>query len=253
MAAPASLKINNRFPDCVAVKLHFESNLNSDKRGLRAFLSSKPDVAGDINLSLTIFFNGEQEIEIPASKALGIPNGKAKFGIQKGKLSINFRECRILLESIELGKPFDIYHEVGRTQETGKEAEVKGSLPKPTLSGTSKETTKASQTSQDRDYQVSSSGFEENHSWIFEVKSKGPFLIGQLSQERLGLVQRNGQLSSIKAIFTALPESIALLEGQLGLTKNISRNKLAVIERLLILKYIGPLLQPYISEIEWNV
>lgn len=245
----------NYFPDCVSLKLHFESDDEAKKGILSNVFTSSDKEQNYIILSLTIVLNKEQEIEIhmpQVVKALGMKDGKAKFGIREGKLSIAFSNCKILLETIELGQPFKIYIDVEETQEKSAESSITAKIPKPTLSVDRKQINKESLKSQERRFQISNSGSEALHSWKFEVKDNAPCLVGTLKKKALGKIEYDADFFSIKACFTAQEEGVRLTGGQIGLTKNISRNRLALIERAIALRYIAPRLLPSMSMVKWN-
>jgi hypothetical protein len=74
-------EITSRFPDCVAMKLHLTAPAPTPKpspltRLVTAEVAAPPQ---EVDLSLTISFSGEQEIEIPAGRKLGLPDGRATF------------------------------------------------------------------------------------------------------------------------------------------------------------------------------
>ena len=68
--------------------------------------SDEPLPPSQADLSLTITFSGEQEIEIPGGKRLGLPGGRASFGIRRGRLQLTLQDCTLPLKDTGLANPF---------------------------------------------------------------------------------------------------------------------------------------------------
>lgn len=255
--------IENRFPDCVAMKLHFDWVQPKQKGALSSILSKLTGQASEdsepfeINMYLTINFNGEQEIEVPGARALGISGGKATFGIQRGKLLLHLTGCKMLLEAVTLNAPLKVSIAAETQQEKASEGKLGFSVSvtdKPSLRAEGILGGRTVQKMATEVWQVQKTGGEQQPGWIFAVETGDPTLRGLLALEKLGSLQVDEQSKTCKveATFTVRGEDIVLTWGQMGWTSNIVRNKLALIERAIALRYIAPQLEPALSEVKWQ-
>jgi len=247
-------KINDRFPSCIALKLHFiESQL----------VSSLPE----IEVNLTLQFSGEQELDLPASKLdavlqkLGVKGGKIKFGICRGKLKLKLVNCKMPLEKTALYDEFKTSMELEVQEETGSEGQIGwtaggtlGSNPSATGTGTVgvKLSDKTTQKLKSAAWQVHKTGGEFDPQWQFENKTEQAILRGLLQQELLGAIEGDAMPYDCEATFEASPDDVRLTWGEVMWTKDITRTKLAVIERAIVLKCIKPQLKQPMSEVRWQ-
>lgn len=126
----AKPEVISRFPDCVAMKLHLQSPAPAPQPSLARFVSTKVATPpNDFDLSLTISFSGEQEIDIPAGKKLGLPEGQATFGIRRGQLRFELSNCKLPLKKTALLKPFKVSMAVEQQQTRASETEAWGAQP----------------------------------------------------------------------------------------------------------------------------
>lgn len=243
--------IINRFPDCVAMKLHFDEEENT--RGFHKlssiFLAKQRNTNGThIEVSLTINFSGEQTMQIPAGKRLGFPNGEVTFGIKRGRLQLTLDNCKMPMETIGLSQTFEISTET--EQQVAKEVGASlgkqglGSLEGKQISTLKRiiETT-----------QVKQVGAEDSPAWIFQAKGDKIILEGRLTQALLGCLRQDSFPCQVHGTFEVRSEDIQLTWGRFFLTPNIHRNKSAIIERALALKYIKPIIESApLSEVRWQ-
>lgn len=209
--------IQNAFPDCVAMKLHFKavetgelgSSLAEDANS-----NSKACPPTEIDLSLTINFSGQHEMVVPGAQLLGIANGKVAFGVRRGRLQLVLQGCRMLLEGGAASEP-----SVSNGLELGR-----SSMEKISFDGLC----------------VQPAGSEATPTWIFEASRGRPILEGVVRRFKLGALQPNASDFGVKAEFWALGEDIRLTWEQMNPAPNVHRNQLAVLERALALQYIGP-------------
>src|SRR5579883_1813486 len=196
----------NRFPGCVAMKLHIELESaptpgtapNSDPSA-----PSPPDTGNGhrpdtrLVMSLTINFSGEQSIDIPGARVLGIPSGKATFGVRRCELRFSLQGCRLPLDQVTLSAPFkrSVTVETQREQTTEAQAGVTlggtvGEKPSGTGSGTLgwKQGDKTTEKVTTERWQIHYTGDETAPMWVFEVKGGDKFLEGALTREPLGTV-----------------------------------------------------------------
>lgn len=244
MDVTPKLQVESRFPDCVAMKLHLEAIAQTAPAG---FAASLPPTASpsDINLSLTVNFGGEQEVEVPGGKRLGLPGGRARFGVSRGELRFVLKNCNLPLDKIALSKPFKVSTEVERKQSRSSEVQAGANLD--ILNVFAKIFAKMSQDSVEtitlEVFQVKKVGSEEQPAWIFETYGDRTFLEGMFQKKLLGTLCIAEEPCEMSATFTARGEDIHITWGRLGSVENIHRNKLAVIERAIALRYLKPLVE----------
>lgn len=238
--------VSSRFPDCAVMKLHLNrsipklnlANLASRfiNKFTRLFRTQDLNSSQDIDLSLTIGFSGEQEIEIPAGRALGLSNGKATFGIRRGELRFELGNCILPLEKTALLKPLIVSVAVEQQQTRTSEVQAGMNLVDRNVSATRTQG-QAEKVTVDV-FQVKKIGSEENPAWVFDAYGKHAVLEGLLKEKLLGSLTIDDLPCTLTATFTARGEDIRITWGELGMTRNIHRNKLAAIERAIALKHI---------------
>ncbi|XHX78503.1 MAG: hypothetical protein RBJ76_00755 [Stenomitos frigidus ULC029] len=292
---------NNRFPRCVALQLHLESKASATVETAAADpFALPPNPAADngkspyppLAMSLTINFSGEQTMDIPGAKVLGIPSGKATFGVTRCQLDFTLTDCRLPLDEVALSAPFKRSVTVETQQERATEAQVGATLggtvgekTSGTGSGTVgyKQSGKTVEKVTTERFQVHFTGDEDCPTWIFEVKDGNPVLQGSLTREKLGtvsldqlpekkpqntlaesaLIERSSPKATrpdfvimerhkIVADLSVRAEDVRLTWGKYALTPNITRNKLALIERAIALKHIAPQLKDGLCKTEWH-
>lgn len=248
----AEPEITNRFPDCVAMKLHLEASAPASKPSLIARLITTEVAAfsKDVDLYLTISFSGEQEIEIPAGRKLGLPDGKAKFGICRGQLRFELGSCNLPLENTALSKPFKISMEVEQQKTSANEVQAGMKLMIPSISA--KRTEGLTEKATVEVFQVKKIGSEETPAWVFEAYGKDKVLDGLLKKTLLGVLNINELPCTLTADFTARGEDIQITWGELGLVKDIHRNILAVIERAIVRRYLKLLIEEPLCKGSWQ-
>jgi len=243
MTSTSTPQVTNRFPDCVAMKLHLTSPTHADPMAeIRHLFPTPPSTAvpasQNLNLSLTINFGGAQEIQIPAGQRLGFPAGRATFGVRRGELRFMLENCYLPLEDTVLSKPFRVSIEVERQQTQSREVNASASLDARNLNA--KSASGSAETTRVEVFQVKKVGSEAKPAWIFEAYGDRTFLDGLLKEQLLGslFTQEN---FCVNASFLVRAEDVLLTWGEWGLANNITRNKLALIERAIVRNYIQPL------------
>ncbi|GBF80320.1 hypothetical protein [Aphanothece sacrum] len=226
------LTFENKFPDCLFMKLHGEL-ISNDNQQFNATNKS-------VELKLTIRF-GEQLIEQN--------NQSIKFGLKKGCLELKFNDnSKILLETIGLNPKFESIIELEIQEEESKDREGTTSVALNfQYNHKTRETTKIVNKFKDQFVQVYNKGTEENPLWIFQIKPHGLILTGILQNEKLGIVQSNSDKLSITAIFKVNKEDILITEINGEVIENIKEQK----KEILIQKFSLLLQQnPYLSKME---
>ena len=97
--------------------------------------------------------------------------------------------------------------------------------------------------------QITALGTDTNPLWEFKTGIRQPVLQGFIDKIKLGTVTVEALPCHIQATFTVSPQDISITDNQALWLPDISRNKMAVLERLTILRILEPKLQPYLSQV----
>lgn len=242
--------IQNKFPDCVFMKLHF-GEVQRQKSTSRLSV---------IALGLTINFSGEQEMDVPSDELhklfmlLGFPDGKVSFGVRRGRLQFTLSGCSMPLEE-SASQPFEISKVIENQTEYMREASIGGTLGGKTGGiGGFKAGNKSGEKITIKVSQFKRTGSEKKPAWIFEAQGRPPILEGALKEHELGTLLLTSSPCNVVATFRVRGEDIYLTWGNIWHTKDVIRNKSAVIERALTLRYIGRQLEKSgsLSEVRWQ-
>lgn len=96
--------------------------------------------------------------------------------------------------------------------------------------------------------QVTKKDLTENPVWVFEPKPGETFLKGLLNQAKLGTLKLSDKPCRFEANFEVLPQHVSVRAAENLWRHDISPNKLAVIERKLVVLLTSAKLQPYPSQ-----
>ncbi len=241
MAKP---ECRDKFPDCLSIKLHGQSLLPKWLLKLKKIFAPQPQesLTEQIELQLTIRF-GEQEIPV-----LG---GTIKFGLRGGELKLNLTNSKIPLENLglfpQLQERIEIESQVENSEGTENSLAV-------TLRGGF--TTKDNQVIKevyklkDEAYQVYTKGIDKNPVWVFQLQTDKEIFIGGWQKKKIGILEINDKPCTVEALFEVQDEHIRLTCATGIWSKDIGRAKIAWLQRELILGWLIPKLQPYISQAE---
>lgn len=244
-----SLQSNNKFPDCVYLKLGGTPVVEevppfSDP----STISTLTVPSNKIDLKLTLRF-GSNRIEIPNT------NTKILFGLKRGELKLELAGGTLLLETVGLTKPFELETRIEVQEEHGSETEGNVGVNGKSLTGgvknrsSRKNTTKSTKTA----YSCRSKGTESKPVWEFDAGAQSPpMLDGQITGNSLGTIEVNESVCHIKATFEIRRQSDLYLIESEGLlrAKQLDRNSTAVLTNFLFLRYIMPKLKPFLSIVE---
>ena len=245
----SSLQPENKLPDCVLMKLHSEPVQPANPAlGFQAVESAPKTPTKQIDLKLTIRFNKAR---------IKCPGAMVEFGLKRGELILQLENGKIPLEKIALKAEFAKVLEVEEQEEKGGGAEAGLSVtfgtqttisPSGKIAGASKATSKTKRVVS----QVTNRGTEERPSWEFQASREHVILLGQLTEEAIGIVEVMGDPCFLTATFCIQNQSDIHLFDSSGLIagKNLSRNKTAWAAREFFLRFIAPKLQPYLSKVE---
>ncbi|MEW6494427.1 MAG: hypothetical protein AB1589_18215, partial [Cyanobacteriota bacterium] len=91
---------------------------------------------------------------------------------------------------------------------------------------------------------------EENPVWIFEEEMGEPVLKGLLQRVKLATLNVLAFPCSVEATFEVSKRDVCLTDAEGLWSPDISRNKKAVLDRLIIQRLLEPKLKPYLSRAE---
>ena len=236
-------EVESKFPDCVVMKLHLQAKSEAPKASPLLGLSKAQVTAHpkEFDLSLTISFSGEQEIIVPGGTRLGLPGGRATFGVRRGQLRFVFQNCKLPLEKTTLLKPFKVSIAVERQKTKSNEIQAGAASNSPSIGA--KATEGSTEKITVEVFQVKKIGSEDKPTWIFETYGDRTVLEGMLTEAQLGTLQIDELPCEIAADFIVRGDDIQITWGRIGQVDNIHRNKLAVIERAIALRYIKPMVE----------
>jgi hypothetical protein len=225
------------------MKLHLSPRIDADpmqqfRQMFPGQLPTATNPANSLGLGLTISFSGEQAVDVPGGQRLGLPGGRATFGVRRGELRFVLENCYLPLEDTVLSKPFRVSIEIERQQTKSRELNASTSLDAHNLAA--KSASGSAETTTVEVFQVKKVGSEERPAWIFESYGDRTILDGILKEQLLGLLCTE-ENSCINASFVVRAEDVLLTWGELGMVSDITRNKLAVIERAIVKHCIKPL------------
>lgn len=247
-----SSNYENKFPDCLFVKLDGELVAESENYSSTCFQfpfnfakskSNNPQkITEQIELKLTIRF-GEQQLQMD-----GIT---VNFGLKSGKLHLKFSNSKVLMETLGLTPLFQTVIEIesqteqSQANEKSLEFTLRGGFTAKGNQVTKKVSKFINQT-----YQVYTKGTEEEISWIFQLKTSEPILQGILQTEKLGTLKVDSKPCQIRATFEIQDEDVQIIWTSGLWNQNIDRAKTALLEREFYYHFIKPQLTPYISRAE---
>lgn len=195
-----------------------------------------------INLHLTIQFNEQQE---------QLLEGRIKFGLKGGKLSVKLKNGKISLSSKHLSGSYKLAIQQERQQEKSENQSVDTSLSEGKLEGktnpTPKNTTGRTDNIQFTTCQVTIKGSEEIPVWVIGVESTESVLKGLLKNALLATINVKAKPCYVEAIFHVLPQDVCLSEAEGIWPQNISKKRRLIIERAIVRHFFKRKLMPYLS------
>ncbi len=195
-----------------------------------------------LNLHLTIQFNEQQE---------QLLEGRIKFGLKGGKLSVKLKNGKISLSSNHLSGSYKLAIQQERQQEKSENQSLDTSLSEGKLEGktnpTPKNTTGRTDNIQFTDCQVTIKGSEEIPVWVIGVESTESVLKGLLKNALLATINVKAKPCYVEAIFHVLPQDVCLSEAEGIWPQNISKKRRLIIERAIVRHFFKRKLMPYLS------
>jgi hypothetical protein len=234
----------NRFPHCIRMEL--EISPIKPEGIINKIRQKEPE---QIDLILNIHF-GEHEEEIHYG------SGNVIFGIKRGELKIKLTNGEVPLKNIKLKGEFQTVVETEVQEERGSENQgaVQVGIKNREITSSRKTAQKKSEKVKNTEYQVRTGGGNLNEpSWIFEVKTNQEILEGLLQDAELATIDVKSKPCSLEATFgVKKTEDIFITNGELLWSKNITKKKIAVIERGIVRLLLNEIInqQPYLSYVK---
>lgn len=229
----------NRCPDCVYLKL---------------LGKPKPWAINQIDLHLTINFNEQWQKIFGGRVKLGLKGGELRLKLHNGTMPYELRE---LTGALPLTIQKKRLEQAGGKVQIGMEARL-SDVVLPAMAG--KAEAKASmgteQTAARTDEfqftacQVTTKGAEDNPAWVFAVDTGAPVLKGLLKNALLGTLQVKARPCCIEATFEVSKRDVYLTDAEGLWPPDLSRNKQAVLERMLALRLLESNFKPFLSRVE---
>lgn len=234
----------NKCPDCLYLKLEGIPVQSDSHEYFDVWQASTQ--TQQIDLHLTIQFNEQWE---------ALKGGRIKFGLKGGELRLKLENSEIpdharnLAGAIELveqnhqsasqldfeKKPLDSRRPFNFT--------VNGNQPKELKSPVIQQTPLSF-------CHVTPIVAEENPAWIFEADISEQVLKGSLHQAKLATLNITALPCHVEATFEISKLDLFLTDAEGLWPPDISRNKKAVLERLIIQRLLEPKFKPYLSKAE---
>jgi hypothetical protein len=255
----------NRFPNCVGMRMHFEE-VKKPQNIVGLF---RPQNASEIQVSLSVQFSNEEEVDIPPSdlpkllEKLGMPGGKVKFGIIRGRLKLKLIDCNLplgkvdLIDELQESTENETQNEIAR--ELGLGLNLGGALgEKPSATGTGtvglRIGDKTIQKSKFTQYNIHKTGDEHNPQWKFEGGPENRFLTGSMKRKSVGQISVETTPYQLIADFVIdAADDIKISWGHILFVEKITTQRRAHIERLIVIECVRNKIngQP-MSELRWQ-
>jgi hypothetical protein len=207
-----------------------------------------------INLHLTINFNEQWE---------SLQEGHIKFGLKGGELRLTLENSEVPYESRELSGAFELSIPIEREEPKGSSDQKGQESATPTvnssLNGSQTKShspvsteQKLGRTEQDQVSicHITTKVTEENPTWIFEEEVGETVLKGSLKTVKLATLHVLALPCRVEATFEVSKRDVCLTEAEGLWSADLSRNKRAVLDRLIIQRLLEPKFQPYLSRAE---
>ncbi len=212
-----SLNYENKFPDCLFLKLHGELVSTSENY---SSLNNPNSITNQIQLKLTIRF-GKQQLQMEGTTV--------NFGLKSGKLNLKLNNSRILMETLGLTPQFTTVYEMETsTEQSQSEAKSVAITFRGGFTTTETKVTTEVRKLKDKKYQVYTKGTEEEMNWMFLREKSQPILQGILQTEKLGNLEVNSKPCQIEATFQIEDEDIHIITTSGLWNQNIDQYKIVL-------------------------
>jgi hypothetical protein len=236
----------NKFPKCLEMKLEGIS-VQSENHNLMNFWETSEETQF-LDLHLTIDFNEQWE---------SLNKGRFKFGLKGGELRLNLQNAELIPETCTLNTSLKL----SSPEEKIEPKSIKERLHRQLRTLVANSSFNSSQKPEDSFLVpickiTKQLGFctvnnqqetTENHTWGIEEEKGELVLKGLVNKAKLATVKVTALPCFIEATFAVSKRDVYITEVEGLWTPEISRNKKAVLNRLIIQQLLDAKLNPYIS------
>lgn len=235
----------NKCPACLSIKVEGMA-LQTEKQGV--FQRKTKLVTTDrIRLYLNLKFNEQEE---------QLPNGRLKFGLRGGKLTLKLENGRISPASPILNGSFALSGQPDPQNQENNDSQTRITVSfyekKPGVKG-SLGTQKIAEKTQQGELpisQVSDRDEKNNPTWVFVIENDNSILKGLFKRALLGTLNVTAKPCRVEAIFYVSPHDIKITDTAGLLPDGISKKKRVVIERAIARRLLKQKMNPYLSRQE---
>lgn len=235
----------NKCPDCLYLKLDGIPVQPESQDSLDFW--PVPTHAQTIDLYLTIHFNEQWE---------SLQQGRVKFGLRGGELRIKMQNSEIPYEFRQLIGSFELCQQPQRQPPKGHiHQNLLNAQSHLENSGVQKTQVQGNNSQETEQLPVNICHIttkisEENPTWVFEEEMGGLVLKGVLEQVKLATLNAIAFPCHVEATFEVSQRDVCLTDAEGLWPPDISRNKKAILARLIIQRLLEPKLKPYLSRAE---
>ena len=238
----------NKCPDCLYINLTGIPAQPDSMYYLGFVPISQPQ---QIHLHLTINFNEQWE---------PLQQGRIKFGLKGGQLRIKLENAEIPYESRQLSGYLQLTLETPIPESESNKEQI-AVIPRTNSLFNQSQTSAGGNNYQQKNLasnnqlqpsvcHVIAKVSEENPAWIFEGEREQGILKGSLKQAKLATLDAIAFPCHVTATFEVSRRDVYLTDAEGLWPADISRNKRAVLDRLIIQRLLEPKFQPYLSRAE---
>lgn len=243
---PPATEPENRFPDCLYIKLSgtpVEAAASIQPELLLPKPAPKSHTVEQIDLYLTIRF-GEHKQQLTG--------GSVTFGLKGGELKFQLDNCRVPIEKIALSDEFEVGIETQQQEETISQKQGSSTIAlNPTVALGNMESEKIAKTYKTKDYQVRTKGTETAPVWEFIAKAN-PCLQGLLKEAKLATIKVIDKPCGVKATFEVDVQNVYLTDAWWMSEKNVIKLISSIRDRGVSKLFLERKLKPYLSRVEWR-
>lgn len=242
----------NKFPYCLYMKLE-GIPVQPDSQDYLGVWQPSPHIR-QIDLHLTISFSEQWEV---------LKGGRVKFGLKGGELRLKLANSEIPFEDRELGGAVELSRQRKQSNPQARRVPKGRDIRLPPTnfplvrgkSGASGQVGKVTKPSEPEPVKksichITTKVLEDNPVWLFEEEIGEPVLKGFLEKAKLATLKVTALPCSVEATFEVSKRDVCLTDAEGLWPPDISRNKRAVLERLIIQRLLEPKLKPYLSRAE---
>ncbi len=241
----------NKCPDCLYMQLEGIPVQPDSQDHLEFWQSTQTP---KINLHLTISFNEQWE---------SLRKGRVKFGLKGGELRLKLENSEIPYEFRELTGSLELSIQTERQElkasKEQKGREVRRDTVNSSLNGSktpaqpqadTKQKSRNTEQFQVTVCHVATKVSEENPAWVFEEEVGGLVLKGYLKKAKLATLNVIALPCRVEATFEVSKRDVCLTDAEGLWPPDLSRNKRAVLDRLIVQRLLEPKFKPYLSRAE---